>query len=142
MISMLISLIIEDRLIKALVIFLVLDLIFGVLRAIRERKVNSGIGIDGMIRKVGMMISIIFFVLLDYILEINLIGFIPEDIRTFIKVDKIGVATLFNLLFIVFESLSILKNMIKCKLPIPKKLQLWLEKILKDFTTELKEGEK
>ena len=139
---MLISLIIEDRLIKALVIFLVLDLIFGVLRAIRERKVNSGIGIDGMIRKVGMMISIIFFVLLDYILEINLIGFIPEDIRTFIKVDKIGVATLFNLLFIVFESLSILKNMIKCKLPIPKKLQLWLEKILKDFTTELKEGEK
>ena len=139
---MLISLIIEDKLIKALVIFLVLDLIFGVLRAIRERKINSDIGIDGMIRKVGMMISIIFFVLIDYILEINLIGFIPEDIRTFIRVDKIGVATLFNLLFIVFESLSILKNMIKCKLPIPKKLQLWLEKILKDFTTELKEGEK
>lgn len=138
---MLLNLIINNKLLKVLVIFLVLDLIFGVLRAIREKKVNSGIGIDGMIRKTGMIISVVFFLLADLILEINLIAFIPESIRSFIKVEQIGSSTLFNLLFIVFELLSILKNMIKCKLPIPKKLQNWLEKILKEFTTELKEGE-
>lgn len=133
--------IVNNKLLKVLVIILVLDTIFGILRALRERKINSGIGIDGIIRKVGMLISIFFFFLVDLVLEINLIGFIPEDIRKTINFENFGVATLFNILFIVFESLSVLKNMIRCKLPIPKKLQKWLEKILKEFTTELKDKE-
>lgn len=133
--------IVNNKLLKVLVIILVLDTIFGILRALRERKINSGIGIDGIIRKVGMIISIFFFFLVDLVLEINLIGFIPEDIRKTINFENFGVATLFNVLFIVFESLSVLKNMIRCKLPIPKKLQKWLEKILKEFTTELKDKE-
>lgn len=83
-----------------------------------------------------------FFGLIDVILEINLISFIPEDLRTFIKIESIGISSVFNLLFIVFEFLSIFKNMIKCKLPIPKKLQKWLENILNSFTTELKGDEK
>lgn len=138
---MLLNLIVENRLLKVLVIFIVLDLIFGVLRALRERKINSNIGIDGMIRKAGMLITIFFFLISDLILEVNLIAFIPESIRSFIKVEQVGSATLFNLLFLVFELLSILKNMIKCKLPIPKKLQTFLEKILNEFTTEIKEGD-
>lgn len=89
-----------------------------------------------------MMISIIFFALIDFILEINLIAFLPVGFRDFIKLESIGIADLFNFLFIVFEILSIFKNMIKCKLPIPKKLQTWLENILNEFTTELKEEEK
>ena len=139
---MLLNLIMNNKLLKVLVIFLVLDLIFGVLRALREKKINSGIGIDGMIRKTGMIISVVFFLLADIVLEINLIAFIPESIRSFINIEQIGSSTLFNILFIIFELLSILKNMIKCKLPIPKKLQKWLESLLKEFTTELKEGEK
>lgn len=139
---MLFEFFINNRLLKVLVVMLALDTIFGILRAMREKKINSGIGIDGMIRKVGMIISIFFFILVDVILEINLIAFIPETVRSYIHIEEIGVAFLFNLLFIVFEALSVLKNMIRCKLPIPKKLQKWLEKILKEFTTELKEGEK
>lgn len=72
---------------------------------------------------------------------LTLFGFIPESARQFIHLEKIGIATLFNLLFIIFEFLSVLKNMIKCKLPIPKKLQKLLEKILKEFTSEIKEKE-
>lgn len=139
---MLFEFLINNRLLKVLVVMLALDTIFGILRALRERKINSGLGIDGMIRKVGMIISIFFFILVDVILEINLIAFIPESIRSYIHIEQVGIAFLFNLLFIVFEALSVLKNMIRCKLPIPKKLQKWLEKILKEFTTELKEGEK
>lgn len=139
---MLFEFFINNRLLKVLVVMLALDTIFGILRAMREKKINSGIGIDGMIRKVGMIISIFFFILVDVILEINLIAFIPETVRSYIHIEEIGVAFLFNLLFIVFEALSVLKNMIRCKLPIPKKLQKWLEKILKEFTTEIKEGEK
>ena len=124
---------------KVLIIVIVLDTIFGILRAIRERKLNSCIGIDGIIRKTGMLISIFFLTMIDFIVEINLIGFIPEEARNFLKLQNVGIGDLFNMLFIIFETLSIFKNMILCKLPIPKKLQAWLENIMKEFTTEIKD---
>lgn len=126
---------------KVLIIVIVLDLILGILRAIKEKGLNSCIGIDGMIRKVGMLIVIIFLLVIDSIIQFNLIGFIPEMAREFLPLKEIGIAGLFNLLFIIFEILSIFKNMILCKLPIPKKLQTYLEKIMKEFTSEIKEKE-
>lgn len=131
----------NNNLLKVLAICIVLDTIFGVLRAIKEHKINSNIGIDGSIRKVGMLVSIFLFSLIDLILELNLIGFIPESLRQAIKIESVGIADLFNFLFIVFEILSVFKNMIKCKLPIPKKLQKWLEDIFNKFTNELDESE-
>ena len=106
--------------IKILLIVIILDTIFGILRAIREKKVNSAIGIDGIIRKGGMILSVFFFKLIDFILNINLIAFLPESAKNFLNVDSIGITFLFIILFIVFEFLSVLKNMIKCKMPIPK----------------------
>lgn len=126
---------------KILIIVIVLDLILGILRAIRERALNSCIGIDGMIRKVGMLIVIVFLTLIDSIIKLNLIGFIPELAREYLPLKEVGIAGVFNLLFIIFEILSIFKNMILCKLPIPKKLQSYLEKIMKEFTNEIKEKE-
>ena len=124
---------------KVLIVVIVLDLILGILRAIRERTVNSCIGIDGMIRKVGMLIVIVFLTIIDTIIHLDLIGFIPETIKETLKLGKVGISSLFNILFIIFEILSIFKNMIKCKLPIPKKLQVYLENVMKEFTGEIKE---
>lgn len=129
----------QSNAIKVLVIIIILDTIFGILRALREKKINSAIGIDGIIRKGGMILSTVFFKAIDMIININLIGFLPETIRSYIGVDSIGLTFLFVALFIIFEFLSVLKNMIKCKMPIPKKLQAFLEKVLKEFTTELDE---
>ena len=123
---------------KLLVIVIVLDTIFGILRSIKERKLNSSIGIDGIIRKVGMLISIIFLILIDSLINVNLIGFLPKDFRSFIQLESVNITDLFNLLFVLFEILSIFKNMILCKLPIPKKLQEFLEKIMSEFTGEIK----
>lgn len=133
--------IINISVVKVFLILIVLDTIFGILRAIREKKINSNIGIDGIIRKVGMIISIVFFYLIDYTANINMIGFIPKELLDVLPIKEVGIGILFNILFIVFEGLSILKNMIKCKLPIPKALQKFLENVLNSFTTELK-GEK
>ena len=135
-----IELISNNKGIKVLIIFITLDVIFGVLRALKERKLNSTIGIDGIIRKVGMMISILFSIIIDEMLNIDLVNFIPETLKTNLSIGKIGIANLFSTLYIIFEVLSILKNMIKCKVPIPKKLQKFLEKILKEFTSEIKES--
>lgn len=126
---------------KILIVVIVLDLILGILRAIREKSINSCIGIDGMIRKVGMLIVVIFLIIIDRIINLDLIGFIPETIKETLKLGHVGISSLFNLLFIIFEILSIFKNMILCKLPIPKKLQVYLENIMKEFTGELKEKE-
>ena len=124
-----------------LIIFIVLDTIFGVLRAIRERSLNSCIGIDGIIRKSGMLFSILFFFLIDKILGINLLGFIPEDVLKLVNIKEAGIGLLFGILYIIFEFLSVLKNMYRCKLPIPKKLKDLIEKILSEFTEEIKKGE-
>lgn len=129
----------ESSSLKVLLICVVLDSIFGVLRAIKEHKFNSNIGIDGLIRKFGMMISVIFFIAIDYITKFNVIGFIPEEIRSFLNVETIGISSLFLILFIIYEFLSIMKNMIKCKLPIPKKFQSFLERLFKKYTEELEE---
>lgn len=126
---------------KVLGIVIVLDLIFGILRAIKEKSINSCIGIDGMIRKVGMLLTVILLFLIDTLINIDFIAFIPESAKEVLNITKVGIADIFNLLFIVFEILSIFKNMILCKMPIPKKLQNFLEKIMKEFTGEIKEGE-
>ena len=124
---------------KVLLIFVLLDTIFGIFRSLKERKLNSNIGIDGLIRKFGMMVSVIFFIAIDYLLKINLIGFIPEEVKSFIGIESVGISTLFLYLFIIYEFLSVMKNMIKCKLPIPKKLQQFLENIFSKYTSELDE---
>ena len=132
----------ENTSFKLLLIFIVFDIIFGILRAIKERKINSTIGIDGMIRKVGMILSTIFLFLVDRMTNLNFIGFLPEEVLNLIKLKYVGIGELFNILFIVFESLSILKNMYRCNLPIPKKLKDILKRILTEFTEEVKEEEK
>lgn len=132
---------VHNKGVQLLVIFIVLDVIFGVLRAIKEGKLNSTIGIDGIIRKVGMIITICVCILVDIIVQVDLIAFIPENVKSVLGLSKIGVSMIFNILYIVFEILSIFKNMYKCKLPLPKKLKVYLEKILKEFTSEIKEGE-
>lgn len=129
----------NNKNIQLLVIFITVDVIFGVLRAIKERTINSTIGIDGIIRKVGMIISIIVCIILDKIINIDLIGFIPNELKNYLSLDKVGIATLFNMLYVIFEILSIFKNMIKCNLPLPNKLKVVLEKLLKEFTNEIKE---
>ena len=132
---------VHNKGVQLLIIFIVLDVIFGVLRGIRERKLNSTIGIDGIIRKVGMIIAISVSILVDMIVRVDLIAFIPESVKDVLGLSKVGVSMIFNILYIIFEILSIFKNMYRCKLPLPKKLKVFLEKMLKEFTSEIKEGE-
>lgn len=135
------SILINSDGLKILGIVITLDTIFGILRAIKEKSLNSCIGIDGIIRKVGMLISIIFLMAIDTIIHLDLIGFIPDSIKEICNFGQVGIADLFMILFIAFEILSIFKNMILCKLPIPKKLQQFLENAMKEFTGEIKENE-
>lgn len=55
----------HNKLIQLVIIAVIIDTIFGVLRAVKEHKFNSCFGIDGAIRKCAMVISIMLLVIVD-----------------------------------------------------------------------------
>lgn len=126
-----------NSLIKLLLLAVVLDTILGVGRAIKYHKFNSSVGIDGAIRKVMMLVSAGVLMMADLIIHINLVGFVDEQYLKIIGLEKVGMCELFCLLFIVYEAVSILKNMLLCGLPIPRRIREWLLKFLDDMTAEL-----
>lgn len=48
----------HNKVIELVILAIVFDTVFGVLRAVKEKKFNSCAGIDGAIRKVAMLISL------------------------------------------------------------------------------------
>lgn len=126
---------------EILLIAVALDTILGVLRAIKEHKFNSCVGIDGAIRKVAMLLSVGLLMLVDIIMHINILFMIPEQYIKLLGIQKLGVCEFFCLLFVLYEAVSILKNMTLCGLPVPEKIKKWIQKFLSDMTDELPEGE-
>ena len=102
----------------------------------KERKINSSAGINGIIRKVGMIGSALFLKLVDLVVDFNLVAFLPSEFINVIKIDSIGVCELFCLCFIAFEALSAMKNLTRSNIPIPYKLKEFIEYMLDTFTTE------
>lgn len=135
-ITQLLALAWSSAIIKLVILAVVMDTCFGCIRAVKEHKFNSCFGIDGAIRKVSMVASLAFLLILDQIVQLNLIGFIPETIRTFLPVNSIGVAEFFGLLYIAYELVSILKNMTLCGLPV-KHIWAAIKKFLLQYTDEL-----
>ena len=129
-----------NPMLQLVVLAIVFDTIFGVIRAIKEHKFNSCVGIDGAIRKISMVISLVFLLIADQIIAVNLIAFVPETIRSYIGLDAVGLTGFFSLLYIAYEIVSILKNMTLCGLPVRL---IWdkLKAILGKYTAELPDDE-
>lgn len=125
-----------NPMLQLVVLAIVFDTIFGVIRAIKEHKFNSCVGIDGAIRKISMVISLVFLLIADQIIAVNLIAFVPETIRSYIGLDAVGLTGFFSLLYIAYEIVSILKNMTLCGLPVRI---IWdkLKILLGKYTAEL-----
>ena len=122
-----------------LLIAVLMDTVLGVLRAIKEHRFNSCVGIDGAIRKVAMLFCVIVLVFIDSIVKIDILFMIPEEYLRYIGISRMGICELFCLLFILYEIVSILKNMTLCGLPVPTKIKNFIQKFLDDMTDELPE---
>lgn len=96
-----------DGLLYALIVFVVLDYITGVLCAIADRRLSSAVGFKGICRKV----LIFALVGIANILDVHVIG-TGCVVRT---------ATIF--FYISNEGVSILENAANLGLPIPKKVK-------------------
>lgn len=130
----------HNTLLILVVVAVVFDTCFGIIRAIKERQFNSNFGIDGALRKIAMLLSLVFLVFVDALIQIDLIGFLPAEVKSFVcsllGIEKIGTAEFFSLLYLAYEIVSILKNMVLCGLPV-KRIWETVRKFLGKYTTEL-----
>lgn len=134
--------------VKLLAVAICADMVFGSLRAAKYHCWNSAVGIDGGIRKVGMVAGVLLFTVVDMLLQADLIGWVGDDVRKVLAaagIVKLGATELFALLFILYECTSVLKNMLLCGIPIPaglrNKVADWLEKMTDETGMDLSTGE-
>lgn len=122
---------------KLLILAVLLDTFLGSMRALKSRKWNSNFGINGVLRKISIIGSSIFLIIIDSILKIDLLFFIPKDVLAIFKLKEIGIFDLFGIMFILYEATSIMKNMVLCGIPVPKKAEAFVEKLLNEMTDEI-----
>lgn len=133
-----------NALFRILLVVVCMDMLFGSLRAAREHKWNSSVGIDGGIRKVGMLAAVVMLQLCDMLIHCNVIMLVPAEMQeslAAIGLLKLGIAELFTLLFILYEATSVLKNMLLCGIPIPRgirsRLSQWLQLMTDETNADL-----
>jgi toxin secretion/phage lysis holin len=127
----------NNPIVRLFLIFLLLDVLLGSIRAIKERNWNSTVGINGMLRKAGMVCSILCLSLADGVMNFNLLGFIPETVLQAMNLQRAGLAEMFGVMFVLYEATSILKNMAIIDMPVSKKLNKKIQEWLKKMTSEL-----
>lgn len=81
------------KLFYILLIFIVFDVVTGLLRAMKDRKINSSINYDGLIQKCGELFGVVFLTFVDFYLS-------TDGLLT-----KTGVG-----LLIIYETISIVEN--------------------------------
>lgn len=126
-----------NPIVRLFLIFLLLDVLLGSMRAIKERNWNSTVGINGMLRKAGMVVSILCLSLADSVMNFNLLGFIPETVLQAMSLQRAGLSEMFGIMFILYEATSVLKNMAIIDMPVSKKLNKKIQELLRKMTSEL-----
>lgn len=101
----------------ALLIWILFDILTGLLRAGKDRKLNSSINFDGLIRKMGELLGVVFLTFVDIYLGTQGV------------ITKTGVYAL-----ILYESISIIENF--------KQIGVDVKFIMKYFDEDKYEGGK
>lgn len=99
----------------ALIAFMVLDYISGVLAAISDKKLSSSVGFKGIAKK----LLILVFVSVGHITDTYVLGGVPVAM------------TAVMLFYIANEGISIIENASALGLPVPRKIKNVLEQIRK-----------
>ena len=102
-----------DGFLYALIAFVIIDYVTGVMVGILQRKLSSSIGFRGIFKKV----LIFIMVSIAHIIDKNVLG-TGSSIRT---------AVIF--FYVSNEGISILENAIKIGLPVPNKLREMINKL-------------
>lgn len=113
-----------DAALVALVVFVVLDYIAGVMAAYFEKRLDSSVGLRGIAKKLGMFVLVVVAAILD-----RSAGLESPMLRTLV------------IWFLVAnEGLSIIENLAVLDVPIPKPLRDALERLRQRSATNVDQG--
>lgn len=104
-----------DIALQTLLIVIVLDYITGICKAVYNKKINSSVGLKGIMKKIGYLIIVAVAVILDRIAG-----------------NTGAIRTLVIYFFVANEGISILENWGGMGLPLPQKLTDTLEQLKND----------
>ena len=116
-----------------LVAFLmVCDILSGVFKAIAQKRgINSTIGTNGLIRKAGVLLALLVFIVVDSLVELNLITMIPSEILEVFKLKEahIGLSQIMLCFFGLFELVSLFENLGEVGVPLPQFIMKSIERL-------------
>ena len=108
-----------DIALQTLLIVIAIDYISGICKAIYQKKLDSRVGLKGILKKIGYLLIIVLSVVLDRITG-----------------DTGAIRTLVIYFFVANEGISILENWGNMGLPLPRKIFDILEQLKKDNDTD------
>ena len=105
-----------DMILKVLLVIIGIDYISGVCSAIYQKRLNSKIGLKGIIKKIGYLLIVILTTLFDRMINDN----------------SFAIRNLIIYFFISNEAISICENWSTLGLPLPKKIYEVFDKFKKE----------
>ena len=116
-----------------LVAFLmVCDILSGIFKAVAMRRgINSTIGTNGLIRKAGVLLALLVFIVIDSLVELNLVTMIPTDVLSIFKLEEtqIGLSHVMLGFFGLFELVSLFENLGEVGVPLPRFISKFIERL-------------
>ncbi len=116
-----------------LVVFLmVCDILSGIFKAVAMRRgINSTIGTNGLIRKAGVLLALLVFIVIDSLVEQNLVTMIPTELLSIFKLEEtqIGLSHVMLGFFGLFELVSLFENLGEVGVPLPRFLTRFIERL-------------
>ena len=116
-----------------LVAFLmVCDILSGIFKAIAQnRGINSTVGTNGLIRKAGVLLALLVFIVMDSLIEFNFVTIIPSEILSVFKLEEahIGLSHVMLGFFGLFELVSLFENLGEVGVPLPQFIMKSVERL-------------
>ena len=116
-----------------LVVFLMIcDILSGIFKAIAQKRgINSTIGTNGLIRKAGVLLALLVFIVMDSLIELNFVTIIPSEILSVFKLEEahIGLSHVMLGFFGLFELVSLFENLGEVGVPLPQFIMKSVERL-------------
>ena len=116
-----------------LVVFLMIcDILSGVFKAIAQKRgINSTVGTNGLIRKAGVLLALLVFIVMDSLIELNFVTIIPSEILSVFKLEEahIGLSHVMLGFFGLFELVSLFENLGEVGVPLPQFIMKSIERL-------------
>ena len=116
-----------------LIVFLmVCDILGGIFKAIvLKRGINSTIGTNGLIRKAGVLLALLVFIVVDSLVEVDFVSLIPDELLTVFKLEEahIRLSHVMLCFFGLFELVSLFENLGEVGVPLPRFITRFIERL-------------